>query len=318
MKLVLCVNGLKEKQENLDIDTLLMANKIMKYAVIDIGSNSVRLMLSDGQNTEYKQVKTTRLAENMGTDKILQVEPINRTVSAVSFFVQKAKEEKADKIFIYATAAVRQAKNRQEIIDKIQLQTGIIVDVIDGLLEAKLGAMGALSGADGGIIDVGGASSEVLVVKNGEIIYSKSINIGAVKVFNDCGDDTKKILSLVKKSVNEFGYIPKTKFYGIGGTATSLASISLKMEAYDPKIVHGYTIDLKQIKELRDRLFAMSLEQKRTLVGLQPDRAEVIAGGVAIIYQILRCACVGELIISESDNLEGYLSYKEVKDEKKD
>ena len=80
-----------------------MANKIMKYAVIDIGSNSVRLMMSDGQTTEYKQVKTTRLAENMGTEKILKLGPIERTVSAVSFFVQKAKNENADKIYIFAT-----------------------------------------------------------------------------------------------------------------------------------------------------------------------------------------------------------------------
>ena len=286
-----------------------MANKIMKYAVIDIGSNSVRLMMSDGQVTEYKQVKTTRLAENMGTDKILQVEPINRTVSAVSFFVKKAKNENADKIYIFATAAVRQAKNKQEIIDKIKMSTGIDVDVIDGMLEAKLGATGALCGGDGGIIDVGGASSEVLVIKNGKTIYSKSINIGAVKVFNECGQDKEKILSLIDSAVKEFGEIPFTNFYGIGGTATSLASISLKMPVYDPKLVQGYKLTLQEILVLRDMLLDMSVEQKRELVGLQPDRAEVIAGGVSIIYRILCIAGVDNLIISENDNLEGYLSY---------
>ena len=205
-----------------------MANNIMKYAVIDIGSNSVRLMMSDGQTTEYKQVLSTRLAENMGTEKILQVEPINRTVSAVSFFVKKAISEKADKIYIYATAAVRQAKNGQEFVDRLERETGIMVDVIDGQLEAKLGASGALGGKDGGIIDVGGASSEVLVIKNGQIIYSKSINIGAVKVFNECGQDKDKILSLVSNAVKEFGDIPRTDFFGIGGTVTSIASISLE------------------------------------------------------------------------------------------
>jgi len=282
----------------------------MKYAVIDIGSNSVRLMMSDGQTTQYKQVKTTRLAENMEAEKILQVEPIKRTVSAVSFFVQKAIREGTDKIYIYATAAVRQAKNGQEVVSQIKKTTGIVVDVIDGLLEAKLGAIGALSGADGGIIDVGGASSEVLVVKNGNIIYSKSINIGAVKVFNECGQDVQKILAFVKKSVKEFGDIPCAKFYGIGGTATSLASISLKMAEYNPKLVHGYTLSLQKIKKIRDKLLNMTVEQKRALVGLQPDRAEVIAGGVSIVYEILCCANVDELIVSESDNLEGYLAYK--------
>ncbi len=287
-----------------------MANNTMKYAVIDIGSNSVRLMMSDGQTTQYKQVKTTRLAENMGTDKILQVGPIERTVSAVSFFAQKAKSENADKIFIFATAAVRQAKNKQDITDKIEQFTGIKVDVIDGSLEARLGAQGALSGSDGGIIDVGGASSEVLVIKNGEIIYSKSINIGAVKVLNECGQDAKKILKYVSNSIKEFGDIPCAEFYGIGGTATSLASISLELAVYDPKLVQGYSMNLGQIKALRDKLLAMTVEQKRGLIGLQPDRAEVIAGGVAIIYEILRVANTERLVISESDNLEGYLAYK--------
>ena len=289
----------------------------MRYAVIDIGSNSVRLMMSDGQFTEYKQVKTTRLAENMGTDKILQLGPIERTVSAVSFFVQKAKNENADRIYIFATAAVRQAKNKQEILDKIKFTTGIDVDVIDGLMEAKLGAQGALGGLDGGIIDVGGASSEVLVVKNGEIIYSKSINIGAVKIFNDCGQDKCKILKLVKQAVKEFESIPNANYFGIGGTATSLASISLKMPTYNPKLVHGYVLSLQEIKDLRDKLLAMSVEEKRALVGLQPDRAEVIAGGVAIIYEILTIAKSDKLVISENDNLEGYLAFKGVINEKK-
>ena len=289
-----------------------MANNVMKYAVIDIGSNSVRLMMSDGQTTEYKQVKTTRLAENMGTEKILKLGPIERTVSAVSFFVQKAKNENADKIYIFATAAVRQAKNKQEIIDKIKMSTGIDVDVIDGMLEAKLGATGALCGSDGGIIDVGGASSEVLVIKNGKTIYSKSINIGAVKVFNECGQNKDEILSLISNAVKEFGDIPCTNFYGIGGTATSLASISLKMPVYDPKRVQGHKLTIQEILTLRDILLDMTVEQKRELVGLQPDRAEVIAGGVSIIYEILNIAGVNNLTISENDNLEGYLSYKGV------
>ncbi len=282
----------------------------MKYAVIDIGSNSVRLMMSNGQLTEYKQVKTTRLAENMGTDKILQLGPIERTVSAVSFFVQKAKNENADQIYIFATAAVRQAKNKKDIVDKIKKETGIDVEIIDGLLEARLGAKGALQGMDGGIIDVGGASSEVLVIKNGEIVYSKSVNVGAVRIFNECGQDKNKIIKFIKSAVNEFEDIPCANYYGIGGTATSLASISLQMSVYDPKLVHGYTMALQEVKELRDKLLDMSVEQKRSLVGLQPDRAEVIAGGVAIIYEILIRAKANNIVISESDNLEGYLLLK--------
>ncbi len=279
----------------------------MKYGVIDIGSNSVRLMISIDGVTQDKFVKTTRLAEGMGTDNKLQTAPIERTASAVSFFVQKAKECLADKIYIFATAAVRQAKNKEDFIDKVKELTGIIVEVIPSDLEAKLGALGALNGADGGIIDVGGASSEVLAVKNGEIIYSTSVDIGAVKIMNSCGQDKDKILRLVDQMVKKYKTIPQAKYFGIGGTATTIASISQKMKVYNPKLMHGYKLSIEEIKKMRDALLDMTVEEKRNLEGLQKERAEVIAGGVALVYAILKKAGVNELTISESDNLEGYL-----------
>ncbi len=282
----------------------------MKYGVIDIGSNSVRLMISVDGQTIKKYVKTTRLAENMEADNNLQAISIERTACAVSFFVNLAKEQCSDIIYIFATAAVRQAKNKEVFLSKVKELTGRDVDVIDGQFEAKLGAIGALNGKDGGIIDVGGASSEVLIIKDGQIVYSKSLNIGAVKLFNLCGQDKEKILEFVKNAVKEYGEIPPTTFYGIGGTATSLASMDLELVDYDVKLVHGHTISLEKLLRLRDKLLDMSLEEKRCLIGLQKERAEVIAGGVALIYEILNCANAQNIIISESDNLEGYLETK--------
>ncbi len=282
----------------------------MKYGVIDIGSNSVRLMISNDGITEKKYVKTTRLAENMEADNNLQNYSMERTACAVSFFVNMAKEQNADIIYIFATAAVRQAKNKQEFINKVKEMTGIEIDVIKGELEAKLGALGALNGKDGGIIDVGGASSEVLVMKNGEIVYSKSLNIGAVKLLNLCGQDKDKILECVKGATQEYGEIPLATFYGIGGTATSIASMDLMLKEYDPNQVHGHMLSIDKIVALRDKLLDMTVEEKRNLVGLQKERAEVIAGGVAIVCEILKTANAQNIIISESDNLEGYLDTK--------
>ena len=287
----------------------------MKYGVIDIGSNSVRLMISENGQTIKKHVKTTRLAENMEADNNLQDIPMERTACAVSFFVNMAKEQNADKIYIFATAAVRQANNKQVFLSKVKTDTNIDVDVIEGEVEAKLGALGALNGNDGGIIDVGGASSEVLIIKNGKIIYSKSLNIGAVKLFNLCGQDKKQILDCVKNAVKEYGEIPLTTFYGIGGTATSIASMDLALKEYDPNKVHGHSIPIGKILNLRDKLIDMTVEERKKVVGLQKERAEVIAGGVAIIYEILKKANAEKIIISESDNLEGYLEIKRGLDE---
>ncbi len=287
----------------------------MKYGVIDIGSNSVRLMINVDGLTKRKDVLTTRLAEKMGTEKVLQDNAIERTASAVSFFVNKAKSEQVDEILIFATAAVRQAVNKQVFIDKVKELTGLNVDVIAGQEEAKLGAFGALNGNDGGIIDVGGASSEVLIIKNGQIVYSKSIDVGAVKIYNECGQDKEKILEYSKNAVLEYEKIPCAEFFGIGGTATSIASIDLKMTVYDPKKVQGHRLSITQVKNMRDTLLDMSLEEKRMLTGLQPDRAEIISGGVALVYEIMKLANVDHLFISEMDNLEGYLMAKRGKNE---
>ena len=287
----------------------------MKYGVIDIGSNSVRLMINVDGLTERKDVLTTRLAEKMGTEKVLQDNAIERTASAVYFFVNKAKSEQVDEILIFATAAVRQAVNKQVFIDKVKELTGLNVDVISGQEEAKLGAFGALNGNDGGIIDVGGASSEVLIIKNGQIVYSKSIDVGAVKLYNECGQDKEKILEYSKNAVLEYEKIPCAEFFGIGGTATSIASIDLKMTVYDPKKVQGHRLSITQVKNMRDTLLDMSLEEKRMLTGLQPDRAEIISGGVALVYEIMKLANVDHLFISEMDNLEGYLMAKRGKNE---
>ena len=282
----------------------------MKYGVIDIGSNSVRLMISENGQTIKKYVKTTRLAENMEADNKLHVVSMERTACAVSFFVNMAKEQNVSQIYIFATAAVRQAINKQDFLSLVKNLTDIDVDIIAGELEAKLGAMGALNGKDGGIIDVGGASSEVLVMQNGKIEYSKSIDVGAVRLFNLYAQDKDKIIEKVKDAVKEYGLIPNTTFYGIGGTATSIASMDLELYEYDPNKVHGHKVSLDKILRLRDKLLSMTLEERRNVVGLQRERAEVIAGGVALVYEILRLAGAQEIVISESDNLEGYLETK--------
>lgn len=282
----------------------------MKYAVIDVGSNSVRLMISVDGITQNKYVKTTRLAQNLGDEKVLKKEPIERTACAVSFFASKAKELCADKIYVFATAAVREAKNKCEFLTIVKNLCGLDVEVISGDMEAKLGAIGALNDKDGAIIDVGGASSEVMVVKNGNAVYSKSLDIGAVKIKDACEQNKQKILALVENKVSEYGEIPSSNFIGIGGTATTMAAISLQLEVYDPAKVHGYVLSIEQVKAIRDMLLELTLEQKYNLKGLQKERAEVISGGVSLIYQILKKAGADKITISESDNLEGYLTLK--------
>ena len=284
----------------------------MLYGVIDVGSNSVRLLLSDGKTTLDKFSKTTRLAEGMSLDNLLKTVAIERTVAAVSFFYEKATKVGADNICCFATAAVRRADNGDEFVKKVKDACGLKVDVISGEMEAQIGYMGALNGADGGIVDVGGASTEITVVENGIQLYTKSLDIGAVVVTDKCGQDRGAVQEYVNKKVQEYGTVPCTDFYAIGGTATSIVSIALELEPYDPKKVHGYKLDKGTLKNVCERLFSLSVEQRQNLKGLQKDRAKVIASGAEILLTIMEKLKVDYFIVSENDNLEGYLKLKSV------
>lgn len=282
----------------------------MKYAVIDVGSNSVRLMFHDGTKTLEKRVKTTRLAESMGEERRLRVDAIDRTISAISVFLEQAKEENVDSVYVFATAAVRNAVNQSQFLEEYNKRCDAPIEVVSGEMEARLGCLGALNGRDGGIIDVGGASTEINVVKDGNCVYLKSINLGAVSLKDACGQDENKVFAFVKDKIKEYGNVPKTKYYSIGGTATTVASMLMEMEVYDPNRVDGFAVNKSDIEKLKDKLFSMSVEERKLLKGLQPERAEIIAGGVAILCLIMDMIGINEFTVSEKDNLEGYLMQK--------
>ena len=243
-----------------------------KYGVIDVGSNSVRLMTVFGDYTE-KYVKITKLAEGIGKNSRLTENAMERTADAVLFFIGKAKEFGADEIFVFATAAVRQAENGDVFTRKIFDKSGVKVDVISGEKEAEIGARGVLGGGDGGIIDIGGASSEIAVYKNGKKEYAYSLPIGCVKVETVCGQDREENISYCRKKVEEYGDIPETDFYGVGGTITTVAAMILELEKFDRKVVDGFVIEKEKAETLRDKLFSLRVEERKKLKGLQPERA---------------------------------------------
>ncbi len=289
---------------------MVTKNSSNLYGVIDVGSNSVRLMLWRNEKTLYKKVKVTKLAEGLGNGSQLQDCAIDRTARAVSFFVEEAREANADEIFVFATAAVRQAVNGSELVMKVKELTGLTVDVISGMLEAEIGLLGAVSFQNGGIIDVGGASTEISVLTDGKTAFCKTVSIGCVKITDICGQDCLKAQSVSETFAKEFNNAPLTTFYGIGGTATSIAAILQSLDPYDSEKVHGYVINQKDLICLKDRLYSMTVDERKKLKGLQPERAEVIAGGVSILLSVMNVLKIDKITVSEKDNLEGYLYKK--------
>lgn len=282
-----------------------------KIGVIDVGSNSVRLMMSLCGKTLYKAVTITRLAEGSNKGSFLTQQAMARTKTAICDYVKKAKEEGADKVYVFATQAVRGASNGNAFAKEVESACGVKVDVVGGEVEAELGLLGALNGNDGAIIDIGGASTEISVVKDGVKVYCKSLNIGTVVMRNNCGQVKGALSAFIDSVIVNYGDVPKAHFYGIGGTITSACAVMQSLCPYDPSKTHGYNIKLDELIKLKDRIFGMTLEELLGLVGLQKERAPVFAGGVLLLVKLMQKLGIEQITVSESDNLEGYLKLKE-------
>ena len=162
-----------------------------RFAVIDVGSNSVRLMLVADGKVLYKRLNTTRLGEGLAQAPFLKAEAIERSAIAIAQFYGQAKEDGAEEVFVFATAATRTAQNKEVFLNRVKELCGLTVDVIAGEEEAEIGMLGAIGNSDGAIIDIGGASTEIVVKKEGAVLYKKSIDIGVVRLKDACGRDRK-------------------------------------------------------------------------------------------------------------------------------
>ena len=284
----------------------------MKISAIDVGSNSVRLMVMADGKTLYKQLDTTRLAEGLAGSGVLKPEAIERTARAVQIFAAAAELNGAGTPYVFATAAVRSSKNGADFVARVKALTGIDVDVLSGEEEAACGILGALRGRDGGIIDLGGASTEITLQQGGKTLYSKSVNIGTVRLFDMAGQDRSALQAAIDNSLNGYGSLSLDgkDIYGIGGTATSLAALYYELEKYDPKVVEGTVLTREWLCAEAEKLLSLTVEERRALRGMEPRRADVIAGGCLLMYSILNRFNADRITVSESDNLEGYVLFK--------
>ena len=277
-----------------------------KFAVIDIGSNSVRLMFVADGKVLYKALNTTRLGEGLAEKPLLKPEAIERSAKAVCDFYKQAKDEGAEAVFAFATAAVRSAENRQLFLDKVERACGLRIEVISGEEEAEIGILGALGNADGGVIDVGGASTEIVVKQSGAMIYKKSINVGVVRLKDRCGRDRDRLYEATESAVNEYGTVPMAQMYAIGGTATTLAALQLGLETYSSEKITGAVITLQQMQALADKLLSMTVEEIAALPCMPKGRADVLTGGAVWFTVLMKKLGIPRLIASDRDNLEGY------------
>ena len=284
----------------------------MKISAIDIGSNSVRLALVSDGKTLYKRIRTTRLGEGLSFSGSMKDEAIERTALAVADFVNCAKAEKTDKLYAFATAAVRSASNKAQFLARVKELCGLEIDVISGETEAKIGILGALGNNDGGIIDVGGASSEVTFRAGGRTVYSKSVNVGTVRLFDLAARNKQQLLRIISEKIEEYDEFSaeNVNMRAIGGTATRLAAIKHNLLQYTPDVTDGTNFTVGELEKYADGLLSTPVEIIRANT-ICSASAEVIGGGCLLLAEIMKKFKIKSLTVSERDNLEGYIIYKE-------
>jgi exopolyphosphatase/guanosine-5'-triphosphate,3'-diphosphate pyrophosphatase len=284
----------------------------MRVGVVDLGTNSTRLLVADVDNGDVSEVERrvtiTRLGEGVDRRHRLLPLPVARVRNALTDYRRAVEAHGVERTLAIATSAVRDAENGEAFLGEIEWSYGFTTRLLSGDEEALLGFGGATAGrtldAPTLVLDVGGGSTELVVGDESGISFHTSLDMGCVRMlerFPDvvaCGNAVRALLS---ERVPEA--VRPQRVLGVAGTIASIASMELG--EYDTERVHGHRVSRATVDEQLARLAPMSVEDRRAVPGLEPERAEVIVAGIVIVREVLAHFGLGELEASERDILHG-------------
>ncbi|MGB6130059.1 MAG: Ppx/GppA phosphatase family protein [Psychrilyobacter sp.] len=288
-------------------------------AVIDIGTNSCRLFIANVKNGKIidktlKLMEITRLGQNVDKTRVLSQDAMDRTIETLKFYRKKIDEYGVKEVKVTATSATRDSKNREEFISRVKAEANLDIHCITGEEEGKLSFSGAVSEFDEKIMvfDIGGGSTEFILGDKNNIEYIESFNVGAVRVGEKFFKEKVDLLNgkiWVKETLKKLSKYKDQSFklVGVAGTVTTHVSVLLQMEEYDTHRVHMYKLTKKEILKNLDKFLKLSLKERKKIVGLHPKRAEVIIPGTYLLLWIMEVLERDEIIVSDSDILEGMM-----------
>ena len=292
----------------------------MLVAVIGIGSNSVRMLLAEVGGGEMRRIRRdregTRLFAGLSAQRCLSSGAMESTAAAVSRMAADARAAGAERIHLFATSATRDAANQAEFAALIAERAGLEMEICPGEREAALSFLGAAGRGDCGVIDIGGGSTEVIVGEGTSLRCALSCQMGAVRLagqypIRDHGDlsyveEAARSILLAGLESHPTLSMPE-KWYGTGGTFTTLAAIVRQVHWTERTYMHGTVLTLLQVEQTARMLADMPLSARRELPGLQPNRADIIVHGMCILLACMRTLGIEEITVSEYGNLEGYV-----------
>lgn len=297
-------------------------------AFLDLGTNSVRLLIvrfhPGGSFTViFEQKETVRLGDGEFRNSRLQPEAMRRAGMVCARFVDVARSQGAVEIVAVATSATREASNKAQFLRYLQRKTGIDVHVISGREEARLIYLGVVSGLNldsrlGLFIDIGGGSTEFIVGSQSEYLFLDSVPLGAIRLAqrffrpDDTGpvsaDAYARLQRFVGTSTARTIQLLRNQQYDVAiassGTAMNLAEIALR-RFEKRSLRRGDIVTRAQIREVVQQLCQLSLDERKKVPGLNPERADIIIAGAAILETIIHELDLDGLLISERGLREG-------------
>ena len=295
-----------------------------QVAVIDCGTNSIRLLIAEISGSTFKEVIRTmeivRLGQGVDENKAFHPDAINRTLLAVKSFKEIIDRNKVDKIRFCATSATRDASNRNIFIDGVRDILNVQVEVIPGEEEAALSFTGATYQLDQGsgpflVVDIGGGSTE-FVYGDKKVISAKSVNIGCVRMSERHLTNQPPTMDQIASAIVDIDIaitqaavsVPinsAKSLIAVAGTATTVAAAALDLSKYDRDLIHLSKISADKVHKVAQMFQSMNKSEISALPYMHEGRVDVITAGSLVLSRVMAATGAVEFVASESDILDG-------------
>jgi len=303
----------------------LLTDRAARYAVIDVGTNSVKLHVAERESDgSFKRLADravmSRLGEGLSPGGDIGTDPLGRTAAAIAGMADEARRLGATELVAVGTAGLRSARNGRDVVAEIARRTGVAVEVISGEEEARLAyhATAVAAGVGDGrvtVFDTGGGSSQFTFGAGGKVEERFSVDVGAVRMTERYGLDGAVPLEGLSAALEGIGGElsaldgrPKPDaLIGMGGAMTNLAAVHLALATYDPDAVQGHVLDRGEIERQIELYRSQTADERRAIVGLQPNRAEVILAGACIVRTVMDKLGADSLRVSDRGLRHGVL-----------
>jgi exopolyphosphatase / guanosine-5'-triphosphate,3'-diphosphate pyrophosphatase len=288
---------------------------VTRVAAVDIGTNSTRLLVADVDGESVRELdrrlEITRLGEGVDERRILLPHAIARVRNVLAEYRRAVEEKAAARTLAFATSAVRDAENGEAFLGEIEWSYGFTTRLLSGHDEALLTFRGVSAGREVSpgtlVVDVGGGSTELIVGGPEGVAFHTSLDLGCVRLTERFGADFGAAAAHVREVLAESlpGDLRPTGAIGVAGTITTIATLDLGLDEEDPDVVHGHRLSSETVAGWSQRFEGMTVEEIRTLRGMHPERAPVIAAGALVVRETLAHFGLEALEVSEHDIMHG-------------